>query len=53
MVNGDEFQIIFSEHSDIKSQIKEPTNALYFHMYSPMSLHMFRLYQNNKIRIRK
>jgi hypothetical protein len=40
-----DFHIIFSVHSDIKSQIKKPTNALYFQMYSLMLLHMFRLYQ--------
>jgi hypothetical protein len=26
-------------------KLKRPTNALYFHMYSLMSLHMFQLYQ--------
>jgi hypothetical protein len=39
------FHIISSVHSDIKSQIKKPTNALYFHKYSLMPLHMFQLYQ--------
>ena len=27
------------------SQIKKPTNALYFHKYTLMPLHMFRLYK--------
>jgi hypothetical protein len=39
------FHIIFSVHSDNKSQIIKPTNALYFHKYSQMPLQVFRLYQ--------